>query len=180
MLYSKKELAQKSSADVRRDGTLVELFKQFITEDWGAIPSGCFGCDFKRHFDKWADPYRKGIGNNTLKVKNTMENKKYVLKDENFKTFFKGEVLSKNSTSEEWANFINENPEQVEKRKNYFKVLPESMLSEKEKVEAKELISEEEAEKKPESVAPAVAEKEQTEDDLLGPAPTKSKNPKNK
>jgi hypothetical protein len=157
MNLSKIELASKRSSDVRHNELLFDLFKKYILEDWGNIPAGCFGCDFNKHFQKWSEPYltKKKV---ELKKRENMA-KDYILKDENYKTFYKGEVLSKNSSSEEWAEFINENEAQVEKRKSLFKKLPSSISTDTEKEVENEIIEEEEIEKKPES-APLVDAKE--------------------
>ena len=157
MSLSKIELASKRSSDVRHNELLFDLFKKYILEDWGNIPAGCFGCDFNKHFQKWSDPYltKKKV---ELKKRENMA-KDYILKDENYKTFYKGEVLSKNSSSEEWAEFINENEAQVEKRKSLFKQLPSSISTDSEKTVENELIEKEELEKKPES-APLVDAKD--------------------
>lgn len=158
MDLSKIELASKRSSDVRHNELLFDLFKKYILEDWGHIPSGCFGCDFNKHFQKWSEPYltKKKV---ELKKRENMA-KDYILKDENYKTFYKGEVLSKNSSSKEWAEFILENETQVEKRKALFKQLPSSISTESEKVVENELIEKEELEKKPESAPLADAKKE--------------------
>lgn len=157
MSLSKIELASKRSSDVRHNELLFDLFKKYLLEDWGNIPAGCFGCDFNKHFQKWSDPYltKKKV---ELKKRENMA-KDYILKDENYKTFYKGEVLSKNSSSEEWAEFINENEAQVEKRKSLFKQLPSSISTDSEKTVENELIEKEELEKKPES-APLVDAKD--------------------
>lgn len=157
MSLSKIELASKRSSDVRHNELLFDLFKKYLLEDWGNIPAGCFGCDFNKHFQKWSGPYltKKKV---ELKKRENMA-KDYILKDENYKTFYKGEVLSKNSSSEEWAEFINENEAQVEKRKSLFKQLPSSISTDSEKTVENELIEKEELEKKPES-APLVDAKD--------------------
>ena len=56
---TKKELANKKSSEVRNNATLFSLFKDFLLEDWGKIPSGCFGCEFNKHYERWAKPYRE-------------------------------------------------------------------------------------------------------------------------
>lgn len=157
MDLSKIELASKRSSDVRHNELLFDLFKKYILEDWGHIPAGCFGCDFNKNFQKWSEPYltKKKV---ELKKRENMA-KDYILKDENYKTFYKGEVLSKNSSSAEWAEFINENEAQIEKRKSLFKQLPSSISTDSEKAAEKDLIEKEEIEKKPES-APLVDAKE--------------------
>jgi len=153
MDLTKEQLATKKGSDVRHNGPLFDLFKKYIIEDWGHIPAGCFGCDFNKHFQKWSQPYLKKT-KSEIKKREIMQ-RDYILKDENYKTFFKGEVLSKNSSSAEWAEFVQENPAQVEKRKSLFSKLPSSLTSDAEKVIEDEKVQKDELEKKPESVLPA-------------------------
>ena len=153
MDLTKEQLATKKGSDVRHNGPLFDLFKKYIIEDWGHIPAGCFGCDFNKHFQKWSQPYLKKT-KSEIKKREIMQ-RDYILKDENYKTFFKGEVLSKNSSSSEWAEFVKENPAQEEKRRNLFSKLPSSLTSDAEKAIEDEKVEKDELEKKPESVLPA-------------------------
>ena len=149
---TKQELANKKSSEVRNNTTLFSLFKDFLLEDWGKIPSGCFGCEFNKHYERWAKPYRES--KIIVQQIKTISNMNYILKDENFKTFFKGEVLSKNSSSAEWADFILSN--KTEERKELFIKLPLEISTEEEKL-AEDLLVAEIEEKKSENLTQDVA-----------------------
>jgi hypothetical protein len=129
---TKLQLANKKSSEVRNNTTLFSLFKSFIIEDFGAIPSGCFGCEFNKHFERWAKQYRQqAVVLNKIKINTNKMS--YRLKDEGYKTYHKGEVLSVNSSDEQWADFILSNEVQSEQRKSLFLVLPSAISTEDEK-----------------------------------------------
>ena len=146
MELTKIELANKVSGEVRQNATLFALFQKYLIEDWGYIPSGCFGCDFLKHFTKWAKPYKENliIENNIKKIQMA----DYILKDENYKDYFNGEVISKYSSSEDWITYINANPNQIEKRKELFIKLPSEISTPEEKEIENKVIEEIEEEKK--------------------------------
>lgn len=127
---TKQELANRQSGDVRHNAVLFDLFQKYLLEDWGQIPPGCFGCDFQKHFTAWAKPYKEQthVEQKKLEIMNTG----YVLVDSEFKTYFKGEVLSKRSSAAQWAKFINDDPKKVEARKKHFRQLPEGAGSDTE------------------------------------------------
>lgn len=146
MELTKIELANKVSGEVRQNATLFALFQKYLIEDWGYVPSGCFGCDFLMHFTKWANPYKENlrIENNIKKIQMA----DYILKNEDYKDYFNGEVISKNSSSEEWITYINANPNQIEKRKALFIKLPSEISTPEEKEIENKVIEEIEEEKK--------------------------------
>jgi hypothetical protein len=131
---TREELINKGSSSVRNNATLFVLFKEFLIEDWGGIPEGCFGCQFSTTFDRWKRQVLAGTTNETkeinLKNKDTDMNT-YILKDKHFKTYFKGEVLSANSSDAEWKEFL----EKSEENKARFLVLPSEFSTPKEKAE---------------------------------------------
>jgi hypothetical protein len=157
---TRSDLIKKGSGVVRNNAAFFNAFKDYLIEDWGQIPDGCFGCKFQTYFNRWAAQVNKGntkeIKEKTLTEKKT-EMKTYILKDKNFKTFFKGEVLSINSSDSQWSEFIAKD----EKNKAYFSVLPLEVASEKEKEDGAEFISEKEKKNvKGTKKAPAEAVKE--------------------
>ena len=157
---TKEELAIKQGSEVRHNQVLFDLFQQFILEDWGSIPAGCFGCDFNKHFTNWAKPYKEGKRVETNKTR--IMNADYILKDQDYKTFYKGEVLSKNSSSEEWAKFITENKDFTDMRKKLFKRLPSTVSTDEEKAIENEILGILEDEKK-EDLTPLVDAKLEAE-----------------
>ncbi len=161
---TKQELANKKSSEVRNNTTLFSLFKSFLIEDWGSIPSGCFGCEFNKNFERWARPHRENKSVEPLKPKRKMEG--FLLKDENYKTYHKGEVLSKNSSADEWTDFIFANEKQIEQRKALFLVLPSEVSTDEQKV-AEEIIVAEIEEKKSENLTQVVvADVEEIQEEL--------------
>jgi len=159
-VMTKEELAIKQGSEVRHNQVLFDLFQQFILEDWGSIPAGCFGCDFNKHFTNWAKPYKEGKRVETNKTR--IMNADYILKDQDYKTFYKGEVLSKNSSSEEWAKFITENKDFTDMRKKLFKRLPSTVSTDEEKAIENEILGILEDEKK-EDLTPLVDAKLEAE-----------------
>ena len=128
---TKELLAQCESSAVRHNAALFDAFQKYLIEDWGQIPQGCFGCDFQKHFTAWAKPYLTKTKVELKKQENMT--KGYVLVDQDFKTFFKGEVLSRHSSDKEWAAFINDNKDKIEARKKLFRVLPSEVSTDSEK-----------------------------------------------
>jgi hypothetical protein len=131
---TRQELIKKGSSVVRNDATAFSFFKSFLIEDWGAIPDGCFGCQFSTFFERWKKQVLKGT---TIETKEKiLTNKKinmntYILKDKNFRTYFMGEVLSVNSSDAEWVAFLKKH----EDKKSLFQVLPSEFSTPKEKEE---------------------------------------------
>ena len=80
------------------------------------------------------------------------------LKDETYKTYHKGEVLSVNSSDEQWADFIKSNDSQTEQRKALFLVLPSEISTPDEKA-VENLVVAEIEEKKSENLTQDVAVK---------------------
>ncbi len=52
---TRQELIKKGSSEVRNNATAFSFFKSFLIEDWGAIPDGCFGCQFSTYFQSWKE-----------------------------------------------------------------------------------------------------------------------------
>lgn len=134
---TRRELASLGSARVRKDAKLFELFRQFATEDahlmysTGQLPGGCFGCQYASLFHKWSGLVLNGqIQKNTVKMakqnKAQGANKEYELANPATKFFFKGGILSKDSSGEEWANWINFPASTIDVRNRvaFFKVVP--------------------------------------------------------
>lgn len=156
---NKLELSKKKSSEVRNNTTLFSLFKGFLMEDWGAIPSGCFGCEFNRYFNKWALQINKGEVLPIIQNQKNNSMNSYTLKNENFKTYHKGEVLSKNSSDTDWSDYINSTENEIEKRKFLFLVLPSDVSTDLEKAKEIEVIAEIE-EKKSDDLVPIVVAKQ--------------------
>ena len=152
---TKFELANKKSSEVRNNATLFDLFKTYLLEDFGKIPSGCFGCEFNTHFNRWSKPYKAGVVHERILTINTNK-MTYILKDENYKTYHKGEVFSVNSSDAQWADFISANESQMEQRKALFTVLPSEVSTDAEK-EVEAVVVAEIEEKKSENLTPVVA-----------------------
>lgn len=126
---TKEELAKIEAKKVRSDTSLFALFRKYVTEDAGLIystgklPQGCFGCQFNSLFSKWQKLYQSPL--NTIKMANS-EKKTYELENNATRIFFKGSVLSSNSSDEQWLEWLN-HPADVSKRESrqkYFKKLP--------------------------------------------------------
>jgi hypothetical protein len=129
---TREELIKKGSSYVRNNATAFSFLKSFIIEDWGAIPDGCFGCQFSTYFNRWKKQVLNGTTNETkekilIHKKNNMNT--YILKDKNFKTYFMGEVLSVNSSDAEWVGFLKKH----EDKKSLFTVLPSEFSTPEEK-----------------------------------------------
>jgi hypothetical protein len=129
---TRQELIKKGSSEVRHNATAFSFFKSFLIEDWGAIPDGCFGCQFSTYFNRWKKQVLNGSTNETKEK--ILINKKtnmntYILKDKNFKTYFMGEVLSVNSSDSEWVVFLKKH----EDKKSLFTVLPREFSTPEEK-----------------------------------------------
>lgn len=134
------ELINKGADAVRNTPLLFNAYKQFLLEDWGGLPQGCFGCQFKNHFSQWKNQV---LNNNIIPMenRNTSNNKTYVLKDKSTLKYLNGEVWSSNSSDEEWANYLIIKPQ----AKDLFYVLP-SVL---EKTEVDQNIEEDFKKKEP-------------------------------
>jgi hypothetical protein len=128
---TREELINKGSSGVRNNATLFALFKEFLIEDWGGIPEGCFGCQFSTTFERWQRQVLSGTTKETILQKKDTDMNTYILKDKHFKTYFKGEVLSANSSDAEWKEFL----EKSEENKARFLVLPSEFSTPKEKAE---------------------------------------------
>jgi hypothetical protein len=131
---TREQLIKKGSSVVRNDATAFSFFKSFLIEDWGAIPDGCFGCQFSTYFDRWKKQVLNGTTNQTkekILINKSTNMNSYTLKDKNFKTYFMGEVLSVNSSDAEWVTFLKKH----ENQKSKFLVLPSEFSTPKEKEE---------------------------------------------
>jgi hypothetical protein len=131
---TREQLINKGSSEVRNNAALFDYFKNYLIEDWGALPDGCFGCQFSTTFDRWKRQVLQGTTGETKAI--TLLNKEanmntYILKDKHFKTYFKGEVLSANSSDAEWREFL----EKSEENKSKFLVLPSEFSTPKEKAD---------------------------------------------
>lgn len=118
---TKEELAGKNFESVRKDPALFGLFKKYATEDAGLmytsgkLPAGCFGCQSRNIFSRWAKLYRENNFKPT-QITNTMSTQiTYVLKNKASKYFFGGKILSNKSTDAEWIKWV-ENAKTVEER----------------------------------------------------------------
>lgn len=116
----RKELINMGADAVRNTPHLFNAYKQFLIEDWGSIPPGCFGCQFKSHFTKWKSQI---LTDNIQKMENQTNNKTYVLKDKSTNKYLFGEVYSNYSTDEHWLKYLELKPE----GKSLFTVLPASV-----------------------------------------------------
>lgn len=116
------ELINKGADAVRNTPLLFNAYKQFLLEDWGELPQGCFGCQFNNHFSKWKNQV---LNNNItpMENRNTNNNKTYVLKDKSTLKYLNGEVWSSNSSDEDWIKYLELKP----KAKDIFYVLPSAI-----------------------------------------------------
>ncbi len=113
------ELINKGADAVRNTPLLFNAYKQFLLEDWGELPQGCFGCQFNNHFSQWKNQVlNKNI--TPMENKNVTNNKTYVLKDKSTLKYLNGDVWSNNSSDEDWIKYINLKPQ----AKDLFYVLP--------------------------------------------------------
>lgn len=151
----REDLARLDPREIRKDAKKFSLFKQYVTEDAsfvfpsGKLPQGCFGCQFLSNFSKWKNYVLKP------KTKQGMsKNKSYKLQNDKFIVYFKGRVLDKNSTDEDWEDWINypNTPEKIQDRKRYFNKLPDSYTVEvkDEKPTVKKRVKKEKTEEKKE------------------------------
>lgn len=115
------ELINKGADAVRNTPHLFNAYKQFLLEDWGGLPQGCFGCQFNNHFNQWKNQV---LNNNIIPMENKTENinKTYVLKDRGTLKYLRGEVWSSNSSDNDWIKYLKLKPES----KDLFYVLPQS------------------------------------------------------
>lgn len=117
----RKELINKGAEAVRNTPHLFNIYKQFLIEDWGRLPQGCFQCQFNSYFNKWKNQI---LSNNIIKMeKQANINKTYVLKDKSANKYLYGEVYSNYSPDEHWIKYLDLKPE----GKNLFLVLPEGV-----------------------------------------------------
>jgi hypothetical protein len=137
---TRQELIKKGSSEVRNNATAFSFFKSFLIEDWGAIPDGCFGCQFSTYFQRWKKQVLNGTTNQTkekILINKSTNMSTYILKDKNFKTYFMGEVLSINSSDAEWVAFLKKH----EDKKSLFMVLPSEFSTPKEKEVEAEVVA---------------------------------------
>ena len=132
---TKEELAKQSFDSVRRDPALFGLFKKYVAEDAGLIyasgklPAGCFGCQSRNIFSRWANIYREKTFKPT-KITNAMSTEiTYELKNKASKYFFAGKVLSNKSTDAEWIRWVDvaKSKEERERRLALFSKLPKGL-----------------------------------------------------
>ncbi|WP_257657702.1 hypothetical protein [Parapedobacter lycopersici] len=132
----REKLAALEPSKVRKDKSLFALFKKYATEDaaqvfpGGKLPSGCFGCSFSKHFATWRKHYLPQQEENRMPSKKT-----YDLNDPNYRVYFKGRVLDKNSSNEDWEEWV-KYPSDADKRKKragQFKKLPSVEVEDKPK-----------------------------------------------
>lgn len=117
----RKELINKGAAAVRNTPHLFNAYKQFLLEDWGKLPEGCFGCKFNSYFNKWKNQV---LSNNIIKMEEQINaNKTYVLKDKSTNKYLYGEVYSNYSPDGHWIKYLKLIPE----GKELFMVLPEGI-----------------------------------------------------
>lgn len=117
----RKELIKKGADAVRNTPHLFAAYKQFLIEDWGKLPQGCFGCQFSSHFSKWKNQV---LTDNIIPMENTVKpTKTYVLKDKSINKYLYGEVYSNYSPDEHWAKYLELKPE----GKELFMVLPQGI-----------------------------------------------------
>ena len=115
------ELINKGADAVRNTPLLFNAYKQFLLEDWGELPQGCFGCQFNNHFTQW----KSQVLNNKItpmEKKSENSNKTYVLKDRGTLKYLFGDVWSNNSSDVDWLRYLELKPE----AKELFYVLPKS------------------------------------------------------
>lgn len=139
---TKEELAGKNFESVRKDPALFGMFKKYATEDAGLmytsgkLPAGCFGCQSRNIFSRWAKLYRENNFKPT-QITNTMSTQiTYVLKNKASKYFFGGKILSNKSTDAEWIKWV-ENAKTVEERERrlaVFEKLPKGFGGQEEEV----------------------------------------------
>lgn len=117
----RKELIKKGADAVRNTPHLFAAYKQFLIEDWGELPQGCFGCQFSSHFSKWKNQV---LTDNIIPMENTVKpTKTYVLKDRSINKYLYGEVYSNYSPDEHWVKYLELKPE----GKELFMVLPQGI-----------------------------------------------------
>lgn len=151
----RQELINKGADAVRNTPHLFNAYKQFLIEDWGELPPGCFGCQFSSHFSKWKNQV---LTNNIIPMEKTTQNtnKTYVLKDKSVNKYLYGEVYSNYSPDEHWKRYLEIKPD----GKDLFLVLPDGV----ERSES-DLTTEEDYKKKELSNSPT------TEDVVVNEAP---------
>lgn len=139
---TKEELAGKNFESVRKDPTLFGLFKKYATEDAGLmytsgkLPAGCFGCQSRNIFSRWAKIYRENNFKPTQITATMSTQITYVLKNKASKYFFGGKILSNKSTDAEWIKWV-ENAKTVEERERrlaVFDKLPKGFGGQEEEV----------------------------------------------
>lgn len=143
---TREQLAALNPNKVRKDKALFALFKKYATEDaaqvfpGGKLPSGCFGCSFSKHFATWRRHYLPQQEEKRMSSKKT-----YELNDPNYRVYFKGRVLDKNSSNEDWGEWVNYPADEAKrkKRESQFKKLPSNEVEEKpKKTRAKKKVDE--------------------------------------
>ncbi|WP_144428861.1 hypothetical protein [Chryseobacterium sp. StRB126] len=114
------ELINKGADAVRNTPLLFNAYKQFLLEDWGQLPQGCFGCQFNNHFNQWKNQV---LNKNIIPMEKKTENsnKTYVLKDRGTLKYLYGDVWSNNSSDADWLRYMELKPE----AKDLFYVLPQ-------------------------------------------------------
>lgn len=131
MKYTREQIVKLGADKVRSTPDLFSAFKAFIDEDVCELypncrlPGNCFSCSYNNTFSKWKN-YVINI-NQKNQTKNNMSTKiNYELVDKSIRIYFDGNVLSKDSSNEEWDRWINYPIEEskVQKRRDFFKKLP--------------------------------------------------------
>lgn len=160
---TREELASLGSSKVRKDNALFNLFKKYITEDAaqlfssGRLPNGCFSCQYSQHFRVWSNYILK----DNIRKNNNMENysRTYELEKPAFKVYFKGSVLSADSTDGEWIEWINYAEGDAKKaRLEKFSKLPDALKVKKGKKKTEPVLEPETIEEKEEETQDETAE----------------------
>lgn len=147
---TKEELAGKNFESVRKDPALFGLFKKYATEDAGLmytsgkLPAGCFGCQSRNIFSRWAKLYRENNFKPTQITVTMSTQITYELKNKASKYFFGGKILSNKSTDAEWIKWV-ENAKTVDERQrrlDIFEKLPKGFGAQEAEVEEVEEVVE--------------------------------------
>lgn len=118
---NREELINKGADAVRNTPLLFNAYKEFLIQDWGRIPSGCFGCQFNNHFRKWSDQV---LNKNIIPMKISNTERTYVLVDKSINRYLNGKVYSNYSTDEDWLEYLEKKPES----RSLFHILPAASL----------------------------------------------------
>ena len=133
---TREELIKLGSAKVKGTPKFKKIYQDFLIEDFGSLPEGCFGCRFNSHWTQWVQK----VTNNTniiMEKEITKKNNTFLLKNENTLVYLGGEVIGKNSPDKLWVKWLtleNLNEADKEKRKEIFVKLPDAMLNVEDKI----------------------------------------------